>query len=265
LYGAVPESVYSGLRSGQQTHNHQRLFSELKKYIDSIIRKTPLGEDWLLGFTNILDTTLGTPPEKFNYNGKSYTPQTFANEALKFNASDYVNITSFTHHPYYESFVLEVPDNFSNGTYYNLPLQEMLQMTKGALTSGYTVMWDADVSNAGFRQERGIAINVSKPENLKSKDDLLTGKAEDPKWNAEIRQKLFENLTTQDDHLMHIVGLERSENGATYFTVKNSWGDIGPKNGYISVSEPYFAINTVSLVVPKAALSKELKEKLKIK
>jgi bleomycin hydrolase len=265
LYGAVPESVYSGLKPGQQLHNHKKLFTELRQYLDSVIRQKPIADDWLKGFTKILDSTLGTPPAKFDYKGKSYTPQGFAKEALKFNAADYVNITSFTHHPYYEPFILEVPDNFSNGAYYNLPLEEMIQLVKNALTSGYTVLWDADVSNQGFIQERGIAVNLTSGTRIQSKNDVLNGKAEDTKWDAAGRQKLFENLTTQDDHLMHITGIEKSETGSTFFITKNSWGEVGPLYGYINVSEPYFAINTISLVVPKAALSKEMLEKLKIK
>lgn len=266
LYGAVPESVYSGLKPGQQQHNHKKLFTELKKYMDSVIHNKPLADDWLKGFTKILDTTLGTAPAKFDYNGKSYTPQSFAKEALKFNAVDYVNITSFTHHPYYEPFILELPDNFSNGAYYNLPLEEMIQLVKSALGSGYTVMWDADISNPGFMQERGIAINMNPETKIQSKADVLSGKADDTKWDAAGRQKLFENLTTQDDHLMHITGIERSESGTTFFLTKNSWGEVGPRNdGYINVSESYFAINTISLIIPRAALSKELLEKLKLK
>jgi bleomycin hydrolase len=266
VYGAVPESVYSGLKPGQQLHNHKKLFADLKHYVDSVIHQRPVPDDWLKGFTKILDSTLGVPPAKFDYKGKTYTPQSFAREALKFNAADYVNITSFTHHPYYEPFILEVPDNFSNGAYYNLPLDEMIQLVKGALSSGYTVLWDADVSNSGFMQERGMAINLNPENKLQSKNDIFNGKAEDSKWDAARRQKLFENLTTQDDHLMHITGIERSETGSTFFITKNSWGDVGPMNdGYINVSEAYFAINTISLIIPKAAFSKEMLEKLKIK
>jgi bleomycin hydrolase len=265
-YGAVPESVYSGLKPGQTMHNHQALVSSLKKYLDSILKSGTVSEDWLTAYTKILDSSLGTPPEKFAYNGKEYTPQSFASDVLKFNAADYVYITSFTHHPYYEPFIVEVPDNFSNGAYYNLPLDEMLQVTKDALNSGYSVMWDADVSNEGFQQKMGAAVNFNNlPGTLKRKGDLLNGEAKDGKWDAATRQKLFENLTTQDDHLMHIVGLDKAKNGNTFFRVKNSWGDVGPYHGFIRVSEGYFGINTISLVIPKAAISKKLLEKLKIK
>ena len=265
-YGAMPESAYSGLKPGQQQHNHVKLVADLKKYLDSVSKITPLPSTWLKGYENILDSAIGTPPERFTYNGKSYTAKTFAAEVIHFDPNDYVNITSFTHHDYYQPFILEVPDNFSNGAYYNVPLSEMIQLTKDAVNKGYSVLWDADVSNNGFQQRLGSAVDMENiPGGLKSKMDLINGEVNEEKVTAEKRQALFENLTTQDDHLMHIVGLEKSKSGHPFFLVKNSWGDVGPNHGYINVSEAYFAINTVSLIVPKAALSKSLLEKLKIK
>ncbi len=264
-YGAMPENAYSGLLFGNSQHNHTALLVNLKTFLDSYISGKVKADNWLTVYKTILDSALGTPPEKFSYNGKQYTAKTFADEVLKFNANDYVYITSFTHHPYYEPFIVEIPDNFSNGAYYNLPLNEMLQLTKDALNSGYSIMWDADVSNEGFQQKMGAAANFNNlPAGAGKKGDLITGEGKEGKWDAVIRQELFENLTTQDDHLMHIVGLEKSKSGKTFFRVKNSWGDVGPKHGYINVSEGYFAINTITLVVPKAALNKKLMEKLKI-
>jgi bleomycin hydrolase len=287
-YGAMPESEYNGLNPVQQQqvhskflgaapknpqsevnqsqHNHTKLVSDLKKYLDSIISIKPLPQNWVTGYKAILDSSIGAPPEKFTYNGKVFTPAAFAAEVLKFNAGDYVNITSFTHHNYYEPFILEIPDNFSNGAYYNIPLNEMMQLTKDAVNKGYSVLWDADVSNEGFKQRMGTAVDIDNvPGGLKSKADMVNGDVKEGRIDAERRQTLFENLTTQDDHLMHIVGLSKSKSGNPFFIVKNSWGDVGPLKGYINVSEAYFGINTISLVVPKAALSKMLLEKLKIK
>ena len=264
---AVPDSVYSGLRPGGYTvHNHGRLEQKLKTYLDTMIKHIPVVEDWMKGYEKILNDELGTPPVKFLYSGKEYTPKTFAADVLKFNAGEYIYITSFTHHPYYESFVLEVPDNFSNGLYYNVPVEDMIELTKETINNGYSVLWDADVSNDGFQQKMGAAVNFNNfaPE-LKRKGDLFTGQSKEGKWDAAERQKLFENLTTQDDHLMHITGLAKSKAGNNFFLVKNSWGDVGPRHGYINVSEAYFAINTVSLVIPKAALSKKMLEKIKMK
>ena len=311
-YGAMPESEYSGLK-GEKQHNHSKLVSNLQEYLDNILKKKPVPLNWMDGYVAILDQTLGRPPGDFMYQGKRYTPKSFATEVLQFDASEYVNITSFTDHLYYSPFVINVPDNFSNGQYYNLPLNEMIQVTKDAIRNGYSVLWDADVSNDGFMQKLGIAfhndtaantiapirsLRAIKAEAMKGKavnntqpsDAEMQAKAnrqntdsigrvrgtntamstpkeikQEAKWNADIRQALFENLTTQDDHLMHITGIERAENGSTYFLVKNSWGDIGPVHGYINVSEAYFAINTISLIIPKAALSKELLAKLGVK
>lgn len=261
-YGAMPEDVYSGMSIYVNTHDHSTLSKDLKSYLDTVLKNLPVAPNWLAGFTGMMDKFMGTPPESFEYNNKKYTPVTFAKEVLKFNPNDYVNITSFTHHPYYSSFVLEVPDNFSNGNYYNLPLKETLELVKTAIKNGYSIMWDADVSNAGFKAKEGFALNLGGTgPTLKRNVNIST--AELP-WTEETRQLLFENLTTQDDHLMHIVGIEKSKDGKMFYNVKNSWGNVGPYGGYVKVSEAYLAINTISLVVPKAALSKALIEKLKL-
>lgn len=236
---------------------------DLQKYLDSMLKKSPLPADWLNGYIEILNANIGTPPTEFVYKEKKYTPKTFAKEVMKFNADDYVNITSFTHQPYYKPFIIQVPDNFSNGSYYNIPLNEMTALVKNAVKNNYTVLWDADVSNSGFRQGRGMALNLDGLAKYTGKE--FTPDMPELPYNENIRQQLYENLTTQDDHLMHITGLEKSKNGKTFFLVKNSWGDVGPFKGYINVSEAYFAINTISLVVPKAAISKELLAKLGIK
>lgn len=259
-YGAVPEVVYSGLTNGQKEYNHQELFRKLRSYLDSVLKKQPIAADWMEGYSKILDQYLGKVPQEFSYDGKKYTPLSFAKEVLHFDANDYVSLTSFTHEPYYSSFILQVPDNFANGSFYNLPLNELIETVKDAVNKGYSVAWDADVSNKGFRQDVGLALNLD-PSVKYTKEMLGTDTREMP-YDATVRQQLYENLTTQDDHLMHIVGTERSKDGKTFFVVKNSWGKIGPFEGYINVSEAYFGINTISIVLPKAALSKSLQQKL---
>jgi bleomycin hydrolase len=260
-YGAVPEHVYSGLMLGVKNHDHSALDVQLKSYLDSLLKKRPVPSNWMAGFQNILDEHLGKAPETFTYKEKQYTPQSFAKEVLKFKASDYVNITSFSHHPFYTSFILEVPDNFLNGSYYNVPLNEMIRLTERAVESGYSVMWDADVSNRYFNQNAGYAVQWTGTE----KPQTIHPDLEEITYDQASRQQLFESLVTQDDHLMHLVGLEKSAGGKPYFLVKNSWGEVGPFKGFINVSETYFAINTISLVVPKAALDPKLKSNLGIK
>ena len=261
-YGAVPLNVYTGLLNGATNYDHQILFSALQKYLDSVLRKKPIADNWLEGYTKILDENFGAPPKEFSYNGKTYTPVSFAKEVLNFNADDYVSLTSFTHEPYYKSFVLQVPDNYANGSFYNLPLNELIEAVKYAIDKGYTVAWDTDVSNKGFLQGMGLALNLDNSTSYTK--DQISPDIKESSSDATVRQQLYENLTTQDDHLMHITGVEKSKSGKTFFMVKNSWGIVGPFDGYINVSEAYFAINTLSIVVPKAALSKEIIEKLKL-
>lgn len=261
-YGAVPQEDYTGLINGQEKYNHKEMFGQLQKYLDSILKQQTIPSGWLTGYVKILDDNMGVAPAKFSYEGKEYTPLTFAKDILHFNADDYISLTSFTHEPYYKPFILQVPDNFANGSFYNLPLDEFIEVVKSAVEKGYSVSWDADVSNKGFRQDIGLAMNLDNKITY-SRDAILPDMQEAP-YNATIRQDLYENLTTQDDHLMHLTGIEKSKGGKTFFIVKNSWGNVGPYEGYINVSEAYFAINTISLVLPRAALSKELIEKLKL-
>lgn len=258
-YGALPEEAYPGLTGQQTNHNHSLLNTELRAYLDKILQSKPLVAYWQTGFNNILDKHLGKLPGAFTYNQQIYTPASFAKDLMKFDGGDYVNITSFTHKPFYKSFILDVPDNFSNGSYYNLPLNEMLQTVNEALKNGHTIMWDADVSNNGFHQDKGLALFL----NPSNKTETISVNTPEETWDAARRQMLFENLTTQDDHLMQITGAVLSKDGKMFYTVKNSWGEVGPYQGFIQVSEAYFAINTISLVVPRASISSTLLEKLK--
>jgi bleomycin hydrolase len=259
-YGAIPLSAYTGLVNGQTQYNHQELFGKLQSYLDSVLKKQPISSNWMDGYTKLLDQYLGTPPAEFTYNGKNYNPKSFAKEVLHFNADDYVSLTSFTDHPFYSSFILPVPDNIANGSFYNVPLNELTDVVKEAVNKGYSVSWDADVSNNGFRQMQGLALNLDP--SVKYTREMISTSTKEMPYDATIRQRLFENLTTQDDHLMHIVGTEKSKEGKTFFVVKNSWGKVGPFDGYINVSEAYFGVNTISVVVPKAALPKDLLAKL---
>ncbi|RYY66022.1 MAG: aminopeptidase [Chitinophagaceae bacterium] len=260
LYGAMPETAFPAYREPQKGIDHQKLVAVLTRYVDSVVKAPVQTASWMMGYEALLDQYLGHPPASFPYEGKTYTPQTFAKDVLKFNADDYVCLTSFTHQPYYAPFVVQVPDNYSNGAYYNLPLDELTAAAKAALRQKYSIVWDADVSNGGFRQKDGFALYISQNSSKQPFGPEMTEDAATP----EERQRLYESLVTQDDHLMHIVGLERNAAGKEYFLVKNSWGAVGPYKGYILVSEPYFRINTITLVVPKAGLPKELLAKLKL-
>jgi bleomycin hydrolase len=266
-YGAIPEMYYSGLKKDQKAHDHSKLVPVLQAYLDTLLNHVPVREDWLDGYTAILNDYLGTPPGEFSmlkqgYNNMGYTPVSFAQQVLEFHANDYVSFTSFTHEPFYKSFVLQVPDNFSNGSFINLPLSELTGIVKNAIANGYSVLWDADVSNNGFMQDAGLALNLDQKKKY-TKANISADMKEEPA-DSVTRQKMYENLTTQDDHLMHIVGIEKSKSGKTFFIVKNSWGAVGPYKGYINVSESFFALNTISIVVHKRALSKNLQSQLRL-
>jgi bleomycin hydrolase len=266
-YGVVPESFYSGMKKGQKTHDHTKLVVALQSYLDTLLKNIPVKEDWLEGYTAILDEHMGNPPREFSmvkqgYNNMGYTPKTFAKEVLQFNASDYVSLTSFTHEPYYKSFVLQVPDNFANASFINVPLNELIAIVKNAISNGYSVMWDADVSNNGFMSDAGLALNLDQKKKY-AKAAVSADMKEEPA-DSVTRQKMYENLTTQDDHLMHIVGIEKSKSGKTFFIVKNSWGESGPYKGYIHVSESYFAMNTISIVLHKRGLTRSLMSTLRL-
>lgn len=258
-YGMVPESAYPNRQPNRI--NHAGFDAKLKAFLDSVIVKTPISKDWEINFNKMLDDKFGKVPDEFTYEGKSYTPATYANQVLKFDPDDYIGLTSFTHHPFYKPFNVEVPDNYSGGLFYNVPVEELLEATEYAIMDGYTVGWDADVTNTFFNQEKGWAFAP------KGKNDLtgtINPDDEEISYNQNSRQELFENLTTQDDHLMHLVGIKKTDSGKKFFYVKNSWGLIGPFKGFINVSETYFGINTITIVLPKAALKPGIRTKLGI-
>ncbi len=256
-YGIVPQSVYPNSAGGKI--NHMGFDTKLKKFLDSVIAKTPISPDWKINFNKMLDDKFGELPVTFTYEGKEYTPKRFADEILQFKSSDFVGLTSFTHHPFYKPFNVEVPDNYSGGLFYNVPVDELIEITKDAVLNGYTVGWDADVSNNFFNQNAGFAMI---PVNKKNLSGEINPDDEEVTYTQQSRQELFENLETQDDHLMHLVGLKKSKGGKIFFYVKNSWGEIGPFRGFINVSETYFGINTITIVLPVSSLKSEVRSKL---
>lgn len=251
-YGAMPESIYNGLQNNETHYNHEELYAQLKNYLDSLIANMPIPDNWLDRYTQILENKIGTPPTKFEYKGKTFTPRKFADTYLKIKASDYITLTSFTHHPYYQSFILESPYNWANGLYYNIPLQKFMDITKDAIDKGYTVLWNGDVTNTGFVPAKSIAVNINYSKSISYYPDI-----QEQKWDATKRQRLYENLTTTVDHVMHIVGYGKTKNEKLFYKTKNSWGDIGPLKGFLYMSESYFATNTVSITLLKTAIDKK--------
>ncbi len=280
-YGIVPDEVYSGLNIGEENHIHTEMDNLLKSYVADIIQNqnrklTPV---WYDGYLSLLDSYLGKIPAQFQYNEQAYTPESFA-RMLDLNPDDYIEISSFTHHPFYEQFILEVPDNWAWGSVYNLPLDEMMEVMYHALENGYTIAWSADISEKGFSWQNGVAVipdtdpaNLSGKEKEKweglterEKEKLLysfNGPVQEKVITQDLRQAGFNNYTTTDDHGMHITGLAHDQQGNKYFLVKNSWGITGsPYNGYLYVSDPYVRYKTIAFIVNKAAIPEGIMEKL---
>jgi len=275
-YGIITEDAYSGLANGQTKPVHAEMDAVLKAMVDAI-SKNPAGKlspEWINAISGVLDVYLGKVPATFG--SANTTPIEFAK---KINPDDYIEITSYTHHPYYSTFSLEVPDNWSGDTYYNVPLDELIQIMDFALNKGYTIAWDGDVSDKGFSHKNGIAIvpevnidNIAATE--RSKWDKLTEKERKAQFYSftkpvpernitpEIRQAAFDNFSATDDHLMHITGTATDQNGKRYFRTKNSWSaESNTEGGYVNISEAYIRLNTIAIMVHKDSVPKEIRKK----
>ncbi len=286
-YGLVPQDAMPapGSLQGDSLFNFSELSTVAGAVVNAIAKWKPepgarkrqitLSPIWKKNVEAIYDNYLGKLPETFKYNGKTYTPKSFV-EYLGLNADDYVSITSYTHHPFYEPFVIEIQDNWRWGQSYNLPLNEMMEVIDNAIKTGYTIAWGADVSEKGFGAVTRVPLN-DKEKDLSHSDAArwtgTDGKADKNVVTAngektitqEMRQKAYDNWETTDDHGMVIYGIAKDSTGAEYYMVKNSWGEYGPYKGIFYASKPYVAYKTMNFVVNKNALPKEIAKKLGIK
>ena len=279
-YGAMPEEVYRGLNYGEDKHVHGELHGVLEGVVKTVAKKPnkKVSTAWKQATEGVLDAYLGELPETFTYKGKTYTPQSFA-ASLPFNPDDYEVYTSFTHHPFYEGFILEIPDNWTWDKYMNIPLEELKAVVDNAVAKGYPVLWAADVSEKGFKWNDGVALM---PKGKDEKDlegtELsrwvklsdaaregerfnFNGPVEEITVTQESRQADFDSQETTDDHGMEIVGIAEDQNGNRYYKVKNSWDTNQVYDGFIYVSEPYFLAKTMSVMVHKDAVPKEIAKK----
>ncbi|MEI6853153.1 MAG: C1 family peptidase [Bacteroidota bacterium] len=247
-YGAMPESAYSGLLN-RTTHDQMEMDAALGTLMLHVV-KQKTGNDpapWKYSLDSIMDVYIGKLPQTFIYNEKSYTPESFA-AGLGINPDDYVELTSYTHHPFYQPFVLEVPDNWMYASYYNLPLDELMAVIDNALAKGYTICWDGDVSdNKSFSSNGGVAIPEDGQKNI----------------TPEQRQKAFDNFSVTDDHLMQLCGTAKDKKGGKYYLTKNSWGSKKGKEGYWFMSADYVRLKTIAILIHKDALPEKIREKLK--
>ncbi|HET8810274.1 MAG TPA: C1 family peptidase [Flavobacteriaceae bacterium] len=262
-HGIVPNSVYSGMDENQKRHNHAEMVAVLSAMLDTYV-ENPAGElsaDWDNAVNAVLDVYLGEPVEKFTYEGKTYTPQSFL-EMTEIDPADYVTLTSFKNHPFYSEFILSIPDNFSNGSYYNVPLDELIKTIDHALKNGYTIALDIDVSEPTFSAKQGVAVI---PANSSENETAMTKIVDEKEITPEFRLEEFRNFNTTDDHLMHITGTVKDQDGNVYYKVKNSWGTKGlAHDGFVYMSVPYVKLKTISILLHKDGVPKKVKRELEI-
>ena len=279
-YGIIPQEAYSGFNYGTEMPEQNELDAALAGYVRAIAQNPnrKLTTAWLNGFDGILDAYLGEVPETFTVNGTEYTPESYR-DALGFNYDDYVNLSSFTHHPFYEPFIIEVPDNWRWDTAYNLPIDEMMEVMYNAIDKGFTIAWGSDVSEKGFTRDGLAVMPVEETKAAAGSDqERWVGKAAEqpaeevkaelPKEmeiTQEMRQEGYDRKTTTDDHGMHIYGVAKDQNGTKYFMVKNSWGETGKYKGTWYASDSFVKYKTLNIVVHKDALPKHIAKKLGIK
>ena len=246
-HGVVPQVVYGGKLANPKRHDHGELDRVLESFVETVVEsRGELTDRWPMAVEGILDAYLGEVPATFTYEGKSYTPQSFA-EMLELDADNYYEFTSLTSGPYYQKIELEIPDNWDAHRMYNIPLEELMELMESAIREGYTVAWDGDVSEKGFEHRKGIAT---------------LGDMEDEEITPALRQAAFDNYATTDDHLMHLTGLAKDQEGKLFFLTKNSWGESNSCGGFLYMSEPYARMKTVHIMVHKDAVSEEIMQKL---
>jgi bleomycin hydrolase len=257
-YGIVPQSAFGK----QAIFDHIEWDNALQAYLEEVVKmsKGKLDPNWKAGFIKKMDDFTGSLPDHFEVNGKTMTPTEYAT-TLGFKTDEYIEIGSYTHHPFYSSFVLECPDNWASKAIYNLPIEDMEMVTDSAILNGYSLVWDGDVSEKSFSHKNGLAVVP------KSNGDLNFDKlTEEATITPDIRQAAFDDLSTQDDHLMHITGLVKDQKGKAFYKIKNSWGtDRNECQGYLYMSKPYFQYKTIMVTVHKNAIPRAIAEKLGIK
>ena len=284
-YGLIPEGnmPYPNTLYGDSLFNFTSFFPPMEAYIKAIAKSEAkkINPMWKKDVQGMIDNYFGKCPETFKYEGKTYTPQTFVKEYLKLDPNDYVSLTSYTHHPFYSSFVLEIQDNWRWGSSYNLPLDELMRVMDESVKNGWTFAWGADVSEEGFSRRTGKNRCVATVPDTKSNAGVGSDQS---KWTGEkagakisvadgagektitqeMRQLGYDNWTTTDDHGMQIYGIAKDQNGKEYFMMKNSWGEYGPYKGFWYVSKPYAAYKTMNIVINKNAIPKDIRKKLGI-
>lgn len=266
-YGAVPREVYTGLQEGQTRNNFSEMSNIVQGMNQNIVKNKKLTPNWQNAVTGVMNAYLGTPPKEFQYNGKTYTPRTWADQVVGINPDDYVGISSFDAYAYYKPFVLLIPDNWSFESFYNVQINDLTSIIDNALQNGYTVAWASDVSEKSFSWKNGVAFVPEKPVEQMTKEEqenMFNGPKPEAKITPAQRQTAFDDYSTTDDHGMHIVGIVKDQNGKEYYIVKNSWGESNDYKGYMYVTKEFVRYKTISILVHKNSIQKEIRSKLGI-
>jgi len=266
-YGTVPRSAYTGLQEGQTRNNFSEMSKMSESVLASVIKNDKLSENWIKAYTSVIDTYLGEAPTEFTYEGKKYTPKTFADQVVGVKAEDYVEISSLKEYPYYTKFTLLVPDNWSFDQVYNVKMDELVETVDNALKNGYTVAWAGDVSEKGFSWKNGVAfvpeIDFAQM-TTEQKAEMFNGPKAEKKVTEDERQKAFDNYETTDDHGMHITGVAKDQNGKEYYIVKNSWGLSNDYKGYMYMTKEFMKYKATAIMLHKSAVPKAIAKKLEI-
>lgn len=283
-YGVIPMELYTGLNYGEKNHMHSEMEAGLSGYVKGINEKKNkrLSTAWLAGFNGILDAYFGVIPNEFQYQGKTYTPQSLR-ESLGLDSKNYISLTSFSHRPFHQPYAIEVADNWRWALSYNLPIDELMQVFENAINTGYTIAWASDVSEIGFSR-KGVAVvpDDEAPENVGSdqahwlglpkgerdaqmKAKIEKGPVKEKAITQEMRQAAFDIQETTDDHGMQIYGIAKDQNGTKYYMVKNSWGEAGTYKGIWYASENFVKYKTMNIIIHKDALPKDIAKKLGLK
>jgi bleomycin hydrolase len=257
-YGIVPRDIYPGLNYGETTHKHGELVTALTGIVQTIVRNPngKISPVWMKGLNGVVDAYLGEKPLSFSYNGKLVTPLEFARD-LGINPDDYIEFSSYTHHPFYEKFVLEVPDNWALQSMYNVPIDELIEIIDYSLTKGISISWGADISNLAFNDGIGRIMTDGA--------DFKNPEAVEKQVSQEDRQYLFDSWQLTDDHGMHLTGIARDQFGNKFYLEKNSWGDGGKYKGYSYVSVPFLRMRTMSIMLHKDGVPPQIARKIGLK
>lgn len=267
-YGAIPQDAYTGLNFGNDENEFAEMQGVLKGMLDALMKAPNDGKltpVWRKAFNGVLDAYLGEVPEQFTYNGKSYTPETFAKDVVKLDANDYVEFISVNDAPYHTKTVLMVPDNWALQPAYNIPVDEITSVIDNALRNGYTVAWGGDVSEPTFSWKNGVAFTTMANTDKLTKDEktaLFKSPQPEPVITAEMRQQAFDNYSTTDDHGMQLTGIAQDQNGTEWYIVKNSWGTTNDHKGYLYMSKPYVQYKTTAFMVNKKAVPSAVGKKI---